>query len=186
MGLIPDKPCFSTSLIQNHTAPQALESEALPPDEKKPIHLRPAALSDREDLFRWRNHPDIRRYSIHPDEIAWERHCEWLAQTLNSECRLLLIGESEGQTVGVLRYDFEENTALVSIYLMPEKMGQGYGTPLLVAGSQWLKAHHPTLQAIKAEIAPENTASVKVFERAAYKPLSQPTQQGMLTYEYTL
>lgn len=158
----------------------------MPADEKKPIYLRPATLSDRENLFRWRNHPVVRRYSINSDEIEWERHCDWLAQTLNSQQRLLLIGESERQAVGVLRYDVAESVALVSIYLIPEKMGQGYGAPLLVAGSQWLKEHHPTLQAIKAEIAPENTASVKVFEKAAYKRLSQPTQQGMLTYEYTL
>lgn len=140
---------------------------------------------DRENLFHWRNHPDVRKYSMNQDEISWDAHCEWLNLTLKNDRRVLLIGESEGQPVGVLRYDLSDGSALVSIYLVPERMGQGYGAPLLIAGSQWLAHNRPSVKMIRAEIFPDNPASIKVFEKAAYKRAFEQAQQGILTYEYT-
>jgi RimJ/RimL family protein N-acetyltransferase len=150
------------------------------------IFLRRVTPSDREALFHWRNHPSVRQHSIHSDEIPWEVHCQWFEQILGHPQRLLLVGETEDDPVGVLRYDLNDGAALISVYLVPERMGQGFGALLLMAGSEWLRGHYPSIQQVVAEILPDNAASIKAFEKAGYqKALLQP-KQGILTYEYTL
>jgi RimJ/RimL family protein N-acetyltransferase len=150
----------------------------------KGIRLRRATVADSERLFRWRNHEAVRQHSGNPAPIPWDTHIVWLAQTLADPTRVLLIGERHsGRTanlesleaapepVGVLRYDLSgaETEACVSIYLVPERMGQGLGAPLLRAGSAWLKETYPSLNGIRAAIRSENIASLRTFERAGYQ-----------------
>lgn len=148
------------------------------------IFLRRVTASDREALFHWRNHPSVRQHSIHSGEIPWDAHCQWFEQTLDHPQRLLLVGEHEQYPVGVLRYDLKDSAALVSVYLVPERMGQGFGALLLMAGSEWLSKHYPVIQHIVAEIFPDNTASIKAFEKAGYQKAPLQPKQGILTYEY--
>ncbi len=149
-----------------------------------PIQLRPVVLSDRENLFHWRNHAAVRQYALQADEIDWESHCRWLDATLQNPQRALLMGAQDGAPVGVLRYDVAGAEALVSVYLVPQRMGQGLGAPLLVAGHEWLSSHYPQVRQLNAQIVPGNVASIKVFERAGYQAVSPQAQQGILQYVY--
>lgn len=153
-----------------------------------PIRLRPVVLSDREHLFQWRNHPAVRQYSLQAQEIDWPSHCQWLEATLQNPLRVLLLGALNTEPVGVLRYDLSGDgggsDAWVSVYLVPQRMGQGLGVPLLRAGHAWLSAHHPQVRQLNAQIVPANQASLKVFEKAGYQPVSPQTQQGILQYVY--
>ncbi|WP_373532726.1 GNAT family N-acetyltransferase [Vampirovibrio sp.] len=151
------------------------------------IQLKRVISDDREALFHWRNHPSVRQHSIHTDEISWDAHCQWFEQTLQNPQRVLLLGQNENGPVGVLRYDLhEDHSALISVYLVPERMGQGWGALLLKAGNQWLKGEYPAVSPVLAEIFPDNPASIRAFEKAGYqKALLQP-QSGILTYEYIL
>lgn len=163
----------------------ALQKQSQARDLPSPnLSLRAAQRSDRENLFQWRNHPAVRQFSLQTNEIPWESHCNWFSATLENPERILLIGEKAGQPIGVLRYDLHQHDALISIYLVPEQMGKGYGTPLLQAGTEWLRQHQPPIQRIIAEIAPKNVASVKAFEKAGYRQVSTHNQQGVLRYEY--
>jgi len=161
------------------------------------IDLRPANPADGEMIFCWRNHPVVRRYSGDAREIDWETHCEWFRQSLQNPNRILLIAEADGNPLGVLRYDLSETrlstqqSAQVSVYLKPEKIGQGYGANLLVAGVQWIRNQHPSVSKLVAEILPENAASIRAFERAGYvksdAPAAQPAVcREKLIYEYAI
>lgn len=148
------------------------------------ILLRRATEADSERLFEWRNHEAVRQYSGNPALIPWDTHIAWLAQTLTDPTRILLIGErwrsdlgtktAIPEPIGILRYDLSEKSAeaCVSIYLVPERIGQGLGAPLLRAGSAWLKQTYPALRYIHATIRPENAASLRAFEKADYQPYS--------------
>lgn len=165
---------------------EQVSKSANAPLEQPALLLRPAQITDQENLFHWRNHPKVRQFSIQREEIEWESHCDWFQNALQNPNRALLIGEQAGQPIGVLRYDLNEPWALVSIYLVPEEMGKGYGTPLLLAGISWLKTQQPRITHIQAEIYPDNRASIKVFEKAGYQLRTVQPQQGVLTYEYQL
>lgn len=157
------------------------------------LRLRPAALADRENLFHWRNHERIREASLDTAPIPWEAHCAWLERTLSHPNRALLIGElpivlptnATSTTpitkppgvpydpIGVLRYDMTIPEAVVSIYLLPDKIGQGFGVPLLNAGSHWIKQAYPSIERIVATIRPENQASIHTFTKAGYCLISE-------------
>lgn len=144
------------------------------------IALRRATKNDCDALFVWRNHPAIRQFSGNSQEIKWEAHCEWFEKALLNNRRVLLVAECSSEDtvkpLGVLRYDFGDSAieAVISAYLVPESMGKGLGVPLLKAGTEWMKAQFPFLQRVKADVLPENKASLKTFERAGFRLISKP------------
>ncbi len=134
------------------------------------IFLRRAAAADRDNLFLWRNHEQVRHVSHSPEPIERSAHDAWFSATLANPRRILLIAEDSGVPVGVLRYDMDDAQvqATVSIYLVPNMAGQGYGPAILRAGSAWLLDQHPGVRSIVAEILAGNTASHKAFIEAGY------------------
>jgi len=136
------------------------------------ITLRHAAEEDVGALFAWRNSPESRKYSINNQIIDWEAHKNWFKKVLTSTDHILLIGEIDQQAVGVLRFDINEETAEVSIYMVPGLTGKGFGTNLLNKGTNWIKKMYPHIKELKATILYNNKASIKIFEKAGYSPYS--------------
>lgn len=133
------------------------------------IDIRLATLEDSEDIYRWRNNKRIRHASMNRHIILFEDHMCWFRQILVDTQRQLLIGEINQQAIGVVRFDKISNTRVeISLYLVPDKLGQGLGQPLLYAAEKWLKKADPTLQSIQATINEDNIASKKLFSRLAY------------------
>lgn len=152
------------------------------------IALRLATRADKKNLFFWRNHEAVRRYALDPSIIPWETHGIWLDKTLADATKILLIAESlesNQEPVGVLRYDVEAFQARVSVFLVPEKIGQGYGASVLQAGLEWMQDQHPDIRQLLAEILPENYPSIRVFEKAGYRQNQLLSNREVLRYEYT-
>jgi len=80
----------------------------------------------------------------------------------------LLIGERDGEPVGVVRYDIDGTTARVSIFLAPGRAGAGLGADLLAAGEARLRASKPEIERIVAEVLGDNQASRRLFTAAGY------------------
>lgn len=133
------------------------------------IIIRPADLDDCDDIYEWRNAEETRRYIFDAEPIPLETHRLWYRRTLDNPNRILLIGEIDSKPVGVLRYDFSGEEALISVYLVPGGQGQGVGSELIRRGSCWLREKHPEIKIVNAEIFPENVASLRAFESAGYK-----------------
>ncbi|MEW5878971.1 MAG: UDP-2,4-diacetamido-2,4,6-trideoxy-beta-L-altropyranose hydrolase [Pseudomonadota bacterium] len=133
------------------------------------LRLRPAAATDSERVLAWRNDESTRRHALDPAPIEPARHAAWFAERLKDDHSVLLIGEDDRGPVGVLRYDLRGTTARVSVYLVPERHGEGLGPLLLHAGHRWLTANRPAVQAIDAEVLAENHASRLAFAEAGYE-----------------
>jgi UDP-2,4-diacetamido-2,4,6-trideoxy-beta-L-altropyranose hydrolase len=134
------------------------------------VTLRRADTNDERSLFAWRNAPEVRTASFDDRVIAWEEHVRWFRASLRNTDRHLLIGEVDGQAVGVLRYDRTGREAEVSIYLVPGVAGKGWGGRMLHAGHEWVRHNLPAIDRITARILPANPASQKTFARAGYVP----------------
>jgi RimJ/RimL family protein N-acetyltransferase len=135
------------------------------------IALRPAREEDMELVYRWRNDETTRRYSFDPRPVPWETHVAWYTRSLQRDDRILLMGELQGNPIGVLRYDFDGSQATISVYVAPDTQHQGLGRRLIRRGSQWLSDHRPAIRAVTAEIMAENVASQRAFLAAGYTPL---------------
>lgn len=132
------------------------------------IRLRPANRDDAASLHDWRNHPVVRAVSRSAEKIEYAQHLRWLDAVLADPDRYLLIGQRDGQPVGVLRFDVEQDAAEVSIYLTPERIGRGEGAALLLAGEAWLRAERPAVRCLNAWVNTGNGASQRLFERCGY------------------
>jgi RimJ/RimL family protein N-acetyltransferase len=82
---------------------------------------------------------------------------------------MLLIGTILGQDIGVLRYDTEEETAEISVYLDPGLHGLGLGAMLIAAGNRWLENEASFVKVVVARIRPENRASLRAFGEAGFQ-----------------
>jgi len=136
--------------------------------DSHPIVLRPAQIGDCDSLYQWRNAEETRRYFHHPEPISIETHRDWLTSVLRNKSRSLLIGQRNGEPVGVLRYDCARTQCAVSIYLVPSQRGHGYGSRLLCAGHEWLRQNRQNIRQVRAEVVKANRASVGAFLQAGY------------------
>ena len=131
--------------------------------------LRRAVESDSELIYQWRNHPDVRSKSRQSAPLEYESHARWYAQALRDPNRLLLLAESAGRPVAVVRFDVRAGCAEVSVYLAPTELAGGWGAQVLRQSAEVLHQHHPGVREIVAEILPDNLASRGAFTRAGYR-----------------
>lgn len=132
------------------------------------VRLRTATSADAGTLYAWRNHPRVRAVSRNTADFAYDEHLRWMDKVLNDPQRHLLIGERDGEPVGVLRFDVADDEAEVSIYLAPDRIGSGDGAALLRAGEEWLRAERPAVQRLNAWVNAGNVASERLFERCGF------------------
>ena len=132
------------------------------------IQMKVATQDDARSLFEWRNHPNIRKVSKNSYPILWEDHKRWFDEVLADKNRHLLIGSINKAQFGVVRFDVSNDTAEVSIYLVPESEHKGQGQNLLLASEVWLTKNHPEIKKINAIVLSENEASKRLFSGANY------------------
>ena len=61
------------------------------------------------------------------------------------------------------------NSAEISIYLVPKKIGTGMGKIVLLKADEWLKSNYPSIKQINANVLSNNIKSMHLFESANYK-----------------
>src|SRR5262249_31318558 len=137
------------------------------------VQLRAARHDDARQAWEWRNDRTIRRNSFDPAPLSWEHHVIWWDRAIEAADRSLLMAHCGNLNVGILRFDKQDDEALVSIYLDPGLTGLGLGHAILRAGEAWLRTARPAIRTIRAEILSDNVASVRSFEAAGYRPVEE-------------
>lgn len=56
--------------------------------------------ADLENVLRWRNHPEVRRYMYTQHEIGLDEHTRWFERASQDPNRQLLVFESAGEPLG--------------------------------------------------------------------------------------
>lgn len=141
-------------------------------DVSAPLLLRPAATTDCEALWRWRNDPATRSVSFQQDEISLDAHTRWFAECLGRPDRRIYIVVVNDLDAGAVRLDLGRNEARVSINLAPERRGQGIGTRALRLLCREV-SDSPELERLSAQVRPENHASRVTFERAGFSVVAE-------------
>lgn len=125
--------------------------------------LRLARPSDVETIYGWQCQPEIRRFFRNPQPPSWDEHVAWFGERLiNPACSLNII-MAEGRPAGVLRLDFDDDRAEVSILVAPEAQGRGIGRAALAQAS-YLAPRHELLAVVHAD----NHASRNAFLAAGF------------------
>lgn len=132
------------------------------------IAIRMVKPDDSAKLFEWRNHPAVRAASRNHGLIDWGAHQSWFAGVLGSSDKVLLIGESAGSSVGVVRFDVHNQEAEVSIYLVPDGGFSGRGRSLLQCAERWIALNRPNISVIRAQVLDANERSHRLFLGLGY------------------
>ena len=131
--------------------------------------IRLAIAEDIHITFNWANNFELRKYSFNKKEIAFSEHSEWFNWKINDSKVLYLIGFVESVPVGSIRFDIQEENALIS-YLVDENWQKmGLGRIMLAEGIKILIKKLPEIKSLTGFVFPENIASMKTFERLGFK-----------------
>jgi spore coat polysaccharide biosynthesis protein SpsF len=137
------------------------------PEKTGQLRLRPATTEDRDRLLAWRNDADSVRFSLSGRAVTPAEHEQWLERRLDDPGTRLLIGEIDGDAVGMVRVDVEDAQGMVSIAVSPDHRGRGVGTTLLIRLVEELQGD-PQVDALTAQVVETNHASRRAFAAAGF------------------
>jgi len=117
------------------------------------IEIREAEIEDSDDLFRWRNHPEIRRHFFNEAELDSDEHKEWLIERLKNNDVKIYIAMQSGEKIGVIRFEpADEGSIYISVNLNPEYLQRKCGKPIFLNGMEWFIMRQKG-RAIKSNVA---------------------------------
>jgi len=142
------------------------------------LRLRPVREEDSKILWEWANDPDVRAVSFSPEPIPWEQHVKWFKSKLNDpRCIFYIAVNSDDVPMGQIRYDTEDNKAVVSISMDRKLRGKGYGSRLIGLASRRLFGVS-NVDTINAYVKQGNEASVGSFVKAGFREMGTKMMHG--------
>ncbi len=133
------------------------------------ITIRPIKEDDCQNLWVWRNHPDVRRWCFEDREISLTEHKEWFKKAIKDERIYIYIAEDENKSqLGQVRFNISGSSAFINVNLNPEFFGKGLGRRVIKGATKFFLDQRPDIVKIVAEIIEDNLISLKAFQRVGY------------------
>jgi spore coat polysaccharide biosynthesis protein SpsF len=133
------------------------------------LALRPAFAADAAFMLACRNDQAAVRHSITGRPIDVVDHARWFAAHLDDPASPMWIGEVDGKRVGTVRLTVRGGIAEIGIAVDPVLRGHGHAGALLSALLDELRGDQQVVDLV-ARVHPENTASMRAFERVGFHP----------------
>jgi RimJ/RimL family protein N-acetyltransferase len=148
------------------------------------VALRPAKMSDVEQLLEWRGQPDSLAASLlnqrAPDA---EEHRDWLCARLADPKKRIWIIEADDAAVGQVRLQDKGRGPEVSISVASEAQGRGIARVGLVLALHEAASVWPGATAI-AEVRTENQRSRSLFQNCGF--VVDSIDGGVVTFRKAL
>lgn len=143
------------------------------------LSIRPAAMTDLELFFRWKNDPVALQNSFDSRPVSLEDHTRWFSGKLEQPQALLLVFENERhEAVGHVRFETEGDTAIIGITVDPAFRGQQLSSRMLEMACTHYFSQHPDKR-ILAFVKIDNLASCKAFTAAGFSESARETVAGI-------
>jgi RimJ/RimL family protein N-acetyltransferase len=135
--------------------------------------IRTAELCDLQDIFEWRNDYFNRSMFLSSEVVSLNEHIDWYQRCLKNPHRIIYIGSINELKVGMVRFDFDEDTiqSEVSINLNPPLRGKGFGFKLLSKSISVYKKIKDT--PLIAKVKKENHPSLRIFSKCGFHNKSE-------------
>lgn len=131
---------------------------------------RAACMEDARSLYEWRTDAANWKYNRSPAaRPRLEDHIQWLQRRLGDNDCLFWVVEDRGVPKGVVRFDVQNDAAVLSIYLVPEAHGQRLGLPVYMAAEAALVVARPDVLYVKSAIHSANGGSRRLHEDAEFE-----------------
>ncbi|WP_347156604.1 UDP-2,4-diacetamido-2,4,6-trideoxy-beta-L-altropyranose hydrolase [Pontibacter chitinilyticus] len=132
------------------------------------LRLRVATENDMLLLHQWNNDPEVRSRSFNPEPISLESHSHWFTAKLADPNSIIYLAIVEGEPAAQLRFELNSTTATISYLISKAYRGKGLSHTLLLKGIGKLNHQRPGLRIVEGLVQPENTASIRAFEKAGF------------------
>ena len=133
------------------------------------INLTKAGIADANDIFEWRNHPDIRKNFFNQELLSWEEHEKWFMAKLKDPDTTVYMAYYKKEKIGTIRFESKESVIKTSVMLNPLFLGKGLGSQVIKLGvEEYIKEKKPK-KSLVAEIKKDNITSIKAFQKAGYR-----------------
>lgn len=138
------------------------------------LKIRHIIEGDKLDLWKWRNHPNTRRWSFNVDEIEYKNHEKWFNESIKKENIKIYIAENKkNKKIGQIRFNIELKKAHININLNPEFFGKGLGNKVIRMTTEFFLNEKQDIEEVIAEVICGNVASKKAFEKAGYVQIGE-------------
>jgi UDP-2,4-diacetamido-2,4,6-trideoxy-beta-L-altropyranose hydrolase len=142
---------------------------------------------DFKILWEWANDPLVRQASFEAAPISWEEHLKWCNRKItDASCCFYLASFQSGEPVAQVRFDIENQEAIVSIGLASSLRGRGLGLAVLLKATALFFENSNSKKKIHAFIKPTNHASMRVFEVAGFRWLEETQCKSQTAHHYIL
>lgn len=141
--------------------------------QRPAVTLRPARTDDVDRVREWRNDGDAVRFSVTGRPVSATEHQRWFTAMMADGDVRLWIAEEAGEAVGQVRLDVTDGTGTVSIAVATEHRGRGLAVTMLRALIEVVAADGD-VRRLKALTHPDNTSSLRAFERAGFRRQDAP------------
>lgn len=133
------------------------------------IKIRRIEPCDIGNLFKWRNHPDVRKNSFNSNLLQWTEHEKWFKAKSNDPDTTIYIAYCDKEnSIGSIRFENKSDVVKVSVMLNPSFIGKGLGVKVIRAGVEKFISEKKTNKPIIAEIKKDNIVSIKTFQKANF------------------
>ena len=152
--------------------------------------LREVNEKDCDDLWIWRNDPEVRRWSFDKKKIDYQRHLEWFRRVAKSKDSTIYVAENgNSKKLGQVRFQRDkEGQAYVNINLNPDFLKRGLGNKILREATLKYLGENRKIVGVRAEILEGNVVSKKAFQKAGYRFSRRAFKAGqsVALYKYTV
>jgi UDP-2,4-diacetamido-2,4,6-trideoxy-beta-L-altropyranose hydrolase len=152
----------------------------------KNLKLRIADETDLLTTFTLSNDPEVRNVSFNNKEIDFKEHEKWFYEKIGNSSTLFLIAEVKDVFVGQIRFEVQEEGAVVGFSMEKHFRGEGLSYLIMQKAIDNLKVAHPTVKEVFAYIKKVNERSIRYFEQCGYVFSKEVTSKDFPSLEYVL
>lgn len=149
------------------------------------LNVRPACLTDKNQLLGWANDPLTRRNAFNSEYIKPATHRNWLYKRLRNpeNCQIYIIEIDGHMPIGQVRFERSGEGWEIDYGLVAAARERGLGTKLLQAAIQAFRQSHKGAL-VFGRVKSVNLASKKVFAHLGFRAV--PAGEGVVLYHLVL
>jgi len=133
------------------------------------FYLRKATISDSQIVLNLSNDFIVRSQSINKNIISEDEHKLWFNKKINDKDYIFLLAfDRYNNFIGQVRFQIENNSAIVSISIVHEFRGKGLSKKILKSACKKIFTERTDVDYITAFILPSNETSIKAFKSIGF------------------
>jgi len=150
------------------------------------LRARHAEWKDEALLLIWANDPTTRKSAFSQEPISATIHHAWLRNRLGcrDRCRLYIVETTDGEALGQVRFECQEQVWEIDYALAPMFRGRGLGRPLLETALSQFRSELPGAL-VFAQVRDTNYPSRRVFESLGFEA-KVGGREGAVSYRRAL